>query len=125
IIVRQRGRVSRLQRQTLALVGNAPAPSHEPPQPCYRLDQPEKQIWDELHRDYDFTYGGDVLLCAALQSLGRARHCNEIIAQQGVMIPAGRRKNTMKRPPLLSVERNARQFCQSVFKKLRIELREN
>jgi hypothetical protein len=110
-----------LQRQTLALVANAPAPSHEPPEPCYRLDEPEKRMWDALHREYAFTYGGDMLLCFALRSLGRARHCSEIIEKQGAMIPG--RRNILKPHPLLSVERNASQFCQSVFKKLKIELR--
>ena len=117
----QRGRKSRLQRQTLALAANAPAPSHEPPEPCYRLDEPEKRMWDALHREYAFTYGGDLLLCMALKSLGRARECGAVIEQQGVMVPG--RKNIPKLHPLLGVERNARQFCQSVFKKLRIELR--
>jgi hypothetical protein len=118
--VLQRGRKSRLQRQTLALVANAPAPSHEPPQPCYRLNEAEKRMWDEIQREHHFSYAGDLLLCMALQSLGRARHCAEIIAKQGTMIPG--RRNILKPHPLLSVERNAHQFCQSVFKKLKIEL---
>ena len=117
----QRGRKSRLQRQTLALVSNAPAPSHEPPAPCYHLDEPEKRMWDQLHREYDFTYGGNLLLCMALRSLGRARHCGEIIEQQGMMIPG--RQNILKPHPLLFVQRSAYSFCVSVFKKLKIELR--
>jgi hypothetical protein len=119
--VLQRGRKSRLQRQTVALASNAPAPSHEPPQPCYRLDPPEMRMWDELHRDHDFTYGGDLLLCFALRSLGRARHCGEIIEKQGAMIPG--RRNVLKPHPLLSVQQSAHSFCLSVFKKLKIELR--
>ena len=119
----QRGRKSRLQRQMLALAANAPAPSHEPPQAFYRLDEPEKRIWDEIHREYSFTYGGDLLLCMALQSLGRARHCGEVIEQQGTMIPG--RRNILKPHPLLGIERRSREFCSSVFKKLKIRLREN
>ena len=112
----QRGRKSRLQRQTVALASNAPAPSHEPPEPCYRLDEPEKRMWDQLHREYDFTYGGNLLLCMALRSLGRARHCGEIIEQQGTMIPG--RRNILKPHPLLFVQRSAYSFCSSVFKKI-------
>jgi hypothetical protein len=110
-MVLQRGRKSRLQRLTLALAANAPAPTFEPPQPFYRLDEPEKQIWDEIHRDYSFSYGGEMLLCMALQSLGRARHPG--------------RRNIPKLHPLLGVERRSREFCSSVFKKLKIRLREN
>ena len=116
----QRGRKSRLQRQTLALAGNAPAPSDEPSAPFYRLDKPEREIWDEIHREYSFTYGGDLLLCMALQSLGRARHCSEVIDSQGAMFPG--RRNILKPQPLLGSERRSREFCQSVFKKLRIRL---
>jgi hypothetical protein len=105
----------------MALVGNAPALSYDPPEPCYRLDEPEKRMWDEIHREYDFTYCGNLLLCMALQSLGRARHCGEIIEKQGTMIPG--RRNILKPHPLLFVERSARSFCSSVFKKLKIELR--
>jgi len=118
--VRQRGRKSRLQRRTMALVANAPAPSHEPPAPCYRLDEPEKRMWDEIHREYDFTCGGNLLLCMALQSLGRARHCGELIAQQGSMIPG--RRNVLKPHPLLGVERVSRALCASLLKKLKIKL---
>jgi hypothetical protein len=121
--VLQRGRKSRLQRQTLALAANAPAPSHEPSAPFYRLDEPEREIWDEIHREYSFTYGGDLLLCLALQSLGRARVCGEVIAKQGTMIPG--RRNVLKPHLLLGIERRSREFCSSVFKKLKIRLREN
>jgi len=79
----QRGRKSRLQRQTLALASNAPAPSYDPPAPFYRLDEPEREIWDEIHLEYSFTYAGDLLLCMGFQSLGRARHCSEVIEKQG------------------------------------------
>jgi hypothetical protein len=82
-------------------------------------------MWDKIHQHHAFSYPGDLLLSLALQSLGRSRECHKIIAAQGTVVPAGRKKHTLKAHPLLGVERRAREFCLSVFKKLKIELEVN
>ncbi len=94
-----------------------------PSEPPYHLDAPEREIWDEMRREYNnFTGCGDIVLCMALQSLGRARKCSELIEEQGAMI-AGRR-NILKPHPLLGVERASRALCASLFEKMKIKLRE-
>jgi hypothetical protein len=78
-------------------------------------------MWDAITAEYDLSYGGKLLLCFGLKSLERGRHCSEVIAREGQTIP-GRKKGIPKAHPLLSVEHRSRQFYQSVFKTLRIEL---
>jgi hypothetical protein len=114
----QRGRRSQSHREFLAEVGDIHEP---PPKPIYSLDGPEQKLWDDIVREYGLSRGGEILLNIALQSLARARHCSEVIDAQGAVI-AGRR-NILKPHPLLGVERAARSFCASIFKKLKIDLR--
>jgi hypothetical protein len=95
-----------------------PAP---PPKPHFHLDAPERRLWDQIHRTYTFNYGGEIILALAMQSLGRARACDAVVAKEGMQVRAGRRC-AMKAHPLLAVSQSARNFAAMLFRRLRIDL---
>ena len=119
--MKQRGRKS---AAALSVIGTAPVvhrPSYEPPTPPKHLDDPERQLWHDIFRDYNLaSLASDAVLVTTLEAHQRARQAREQIDRDGMTI-IGRDKQ-IKVHPLLAVERDARQQWLAGLKALGLEL---
>ena len=127
----QRGRKSRSSREFLALVGQtsdqqskAPAPDLPEP-PAHFVTKPEeREIWFTVLRENPhLNYSGHILLAMAVNAIGRAQHCAEIVDKAGGPLSIDNR-GRLKRHPLAGLEVANRKLARDLFKMLKIELRE-
>src|SRR5262245_64874930 len=101
----QRGKKS---RASLALVEadllrEQPATDFDPPAPPDHLGKPERQIWRDVHSDFDLaTKTAAHVLTAALEAHQRARECRETLKRDGTIIKG---RDGQLRPHPLNVTR--------------------
>jgi hypothetical protein len=129
--VLQRGRKSKSSREFLALVGRIP--HQQPNEPAPELPEPpahlaakpeEREIWFTVLRENPHLNGsGHTLLAMAVNALGRAQHCAQIIDKAGGPLSIDNR-GRLKRHPLAGLEVANRKLARDLFKMLKIELRE-
>jgi P27 family predicted phage terminase small subunit len=116
----QRGRKS---RASLAVVPARPRDDDRspPPPPPAHLGEPEQHLWTTTLADYAAaTQMSLAVLRTALEAHQRARECREVIARDGMTLPA--RGGQLKVHPLLATERDARQAFLAGVKALGLEL---
>jgi hypothetical protein len=90
----------------------APAPSH--------LDEPERQLWVGLVRDYKFDDQASLeLLQSALEAKMRSRRCRERIDEEGETWRDD--KGNLRPHPLLAAERSARASYLGIMRMLRLD----
>jgi hypothetical protein len=120
----QRGRKGALQRSMIGLQSNLNVnqPVRFPPPPSRNLAEPERKVWYEILRKYDFNYAGEFLLESALLCRQRVRECRATILKDGVLVAAA--KGGVKRHPLLSIEAANHKLMLSLFRQLQIDYRE-
>lgn len=85
--MRQRGRKSAASLTVLRgprLV--ASQPKEDLPPPPAHLADPERQIWDDVVRDWQGTSASHAVLLAGLEAHQRARECREIISAEGLTV---------------------------------------
>jgi P27 family predicted phage terminase small subunit len=125
MVMKQRGRLSAAQ-QTLDLVhprppGERARLAFDPPQPPPHLGKPERQIWDDIFKDYELESRASVaVLATALEAHQRARECREIILRDGPTVTG--RDGQLRVHPLLAVERDARAAWLTGLKTLGLDL---
>jgi P27 family predicted phage terminase small subunit len=97
------------------------AESYSRPDPPEHLGEPERQIWRDTFKDFDFDSRAAIaVLAVALEAHMLARQCREAIARDGLTLVG--RDNQLKPHPLLAVERDARQSFLSAIRNLGLEL---
>ena len=119
--MRQRGRKSAASLSVLRgprLVASQPLKS-DPPPPAHLAD-PERQIWDDVVRDWSGTSASYAVLVAGLEAHQRARECREIIAVEGLTVTG--RDGQAKSHPLCTVERDSAAAFQRTFRALGIKI---
>jgi P27 family predicted phage terminase small subunit len=90
-----------------------------PPPPAHLAD-PERQIWDDVVRDWSGTSASYAVLVAGLEAHQRARECREIIAAEGLTVTG--RDGQAKSHPLCNVERDSSAAFQKTFRTLGIKI---
>jgi hypothetical protein len=125
--VLQRGRKSRSSREFLALIGRTPdqqskAPAHLP-EPPSDLGEAERNTWYAILRENPhLNYSGHMLLAMAVNAIGRAQHCAEIVEKAGGPLSIDSRGRP-KRHPLAGLEVANRKLAKGILKMLKINLR--
>jgi P27 family predicted phage terminase small subunit len=120
------GARGRKSAASLSVVGFQPATHHPrppagPPAPPEHLGAPERQIWNDVLRDYELTARVSLaVLSTSLEAHQRAREARETIAREGMTIIG--RDGQVKVHPLLAVERDARQAWLAGIRTLGLEL---
>ncbi|MGB3744674.1 MAG: P27 family phage terminase small subunit [Xanthobacteraceae bacterium] len=121
-LMRQRGRKSAAQ---LSILGTRPhlvasSPPDVPPAPPPHLGEPERQIWDDVVRDFRGTSAAFAVLTSGLEAHMRARECRAILAEEGLTVTG--RDGQTKAHPLCTVERQYLKAFQQTFHQLKIKL---
>jgi phage terminase small subunit len=72
------------------------------------VGEPEREVWDQVCRDYELSPDALVQLEVLVGALQRWREARAILDVEGLMIP-GRYEGTERVHPLVKVEQDARQ----------------
>ena len=123
--MRQRGRKSAASLSVLrgpSLVASQPIKDDLPPPPAH-LGDPERQIWNDVVRDWQGTSASYAVLVAGLEAHQRARECREIIVVEGLTVVG--RDGQAKSHPLCPVERDSAAAFQRTFRALGIKIQWN
>ncbi len=91
---------------------NIQMPSH--------LSENSKKIWKSVVPSNARTSHRKVLILAALESLDRAEEARLIIAEEGMLLPAGERTIAHVHP-LLKVERDSRALFAKLWNQLNLQ----
>ncbi len=90
-----------------------------PPPPAH-LAAAERQIWNDVVRDWRGTAASYAVLVAGLEAHQRARECREIISAEGLTVTG--RDGQAKSHPLCTVERDSAAAFQRTFRSLGIKM---
>jgi hypothetical protein len=112
----------------VALVGRTPdqqskAPAPHLPEPPSDLGEAERMTWYAILRNNPhLNYSGQMLLAVAVNAIGRAQHCAEIVDKAGGPLSIDSRGRP-KRHPLAGLEVANRKLAKDILKMLKINLR--
>jgi hypothetical protein len=100
------------------------APAPELPEPPSHFGDAERETWYAILRENPhLNYSGHMLLAMAVNAIGRAQYCAEIVDKDGGPLSIDNRGRP-KRHPLAGLEVANRKLAKDLFKMLKIELRE-
>jgi P27 family predicted phage terminase small subunit len=120
-MMRQRGRKSAAQLSVLPRPHlAATSPADDPPSPPDHLGEPERQIWNDVVRDFRGTGAAFAVLTSGLEAHMRARACREVLDEEGLTVTG--RDGQTKAHPLCTVERQYLKAFQQTFHQLKIKL---
>jgi hypothetical protein len=114
----KRGRVSAAEREMKALVRKSSTPqlvinNLEPPPPPPDLEQPEKDIWLTVSREFTGTATAFHVLRSALRMHRQARKAIEIAEREGMVIVT-ERGSTQPHPMIAAARQAQREFTNSL-----------
>ncbi len=122
--MKQRGRKSAAASLAVLrgprLVASQPIEDDLPPPPPAHLADAERQIWNDVVRDWRGTAASYAVLVAGLEAHQRARECREIISAEGLTVTG--RDGQAKSHPLCTVERDSAAAFQRTFRSLGIKM---
>lgn len=119
--MKQRGRKSAAYLAALAMYPDPdpPRPAYDPPPPPEYLGEPERQLWNDLFREYELQgIVAETLMATALCAHQRARECSEQIRRDGLVLTG--KRGQIKVHPLFTAEQRALRAYYAGIKALRL-----